>query len=188
MNELRFNVAALLKEPTGASRERVIRVSPTTIGDRTLMAPLQGKVKLLRIVPRRNQAGAVLALGALTTAAAAECSRCLAAVALPVSFAFEATYYPQVDVVTGRPVMPHQDDLGFDLSTNHELDLTEATRQHIELAMPMQPLCSATCAGLCATCGRNRNHERCQHEAAEIDPRLAPLRALLTPDTLREMV
>lgn len=188
MNELRFNVAALLKEPTGASRERVIRVSPTTIGDRTLMAPLQGKVKLLRIVPRRNQAGAVLALGELTTAAAAECSRCLAAVALPVSFAFEATYYPQVDVVTGRAVMPHQDDLGFDLSANHELDLTEATRQHIELALPMQPLCSATCAGLCATCGRNRNLERCQHEAAVIDPRLAPLQALLTPDTLREMV
>ena len=188
MNELRFNVAALLKEPTGASRERVIRVSPTTIGDRTLMAPLQGKVKLLRIVPRRNQAGAVLALGELTTAAATECSRCLAAVAHPISFAFEATYYPQVDVVTDHAVMPHHDELGFDLSTNHELDLTEATRQHIELALPMQPLCSATCAGLCATCGRNRNLERCQHEAAEIDPRLAPLQALLTPDTLREMV
>ncbi len=188
MNGLRFNVAALLKEPTGAARERVIHVPPTTIGDRTLMVPLQGKVKLLRVGPRRNQAGAILALGELTTAAAAECSRCLAATAHPVSFAFEATYYPQVDVVTGRTVAPHHDDLGFDLSANHELDLTEATRQHIELAMPLQPLCSATCAGLCATCGRNRNHERCQHEAAEIDPRLAPLRALLAPDTLREVV
>ena len=188
MNGLCFNVAALLKEPTGASRERGIRVPPTTIGDRTLTAPLQGKVKLLRVGPRRSQAGAILALGELTTAAAAECSRCLAAIAHPVSFAFEAAYYPQVDVVTGRAVAPHHDDLGFDLSANHELDLTDATRQHIELAMPMQPLCSATCAGLCATCGRNRNDERCQHEAADIDPRLAPLRALLTPDTLREMV
>ena len=188
MNGLRFNVAALLKEPTGASRERVIRVPPTTIGDHTLMVPLQGKVKLLHVGPRRSQAGAILALGKLSTAAAAECSRCLAAIAHPVSFAFEATYYPQIDVVTGRVVAPHQDDLGFDLSNNHELDLTEATRQHIELALPMQPLCSATCAGLCATCGRNRNAERCQHEATEIDPRLAPLQALLTPDTLREMV
>ena len=188
MNGLRFNVATLLKEPTGASRERVIRVPPTTVGDHALMAPLQGKVKLLRVGPRRSQAGAILALGEFTTTVAAECSRCLAAVAHPVSFVFEAAYYPQVDVATGRTVAPHYDDLGFDLSANHELDLTEATRQHIELAMPIQPLCSATCAVLGAACGRNRNHERCQHEAAEIDPRLAPLQALLAPDTLRGMV
>ena len=188
MNGLRFNVAALLKEQTGISRERGIHVPPTTIGDRTLVAPLQGKVKLLRVGPRRSQAGAILALGEFTTAAAAECSRCLAAVTQPVAFVFEATYYPQVDVATGRTVAPHQDDLGFDLSANHELNLTEATRQHIELAMPMQPLCSAACAGLCAVCGRNQNHERCSHEAVEIDPRLASLQELLTPDTLRGMM
>ena len=188
MNGLRFNVAALLKEPTGASRERAIGVPPTTIGDRRLTTPIQGKVKLLRVGPRRSQVGAIVVLGELETTAATECSRCLAVVAQPVAFAFEATYYPQIDLATGRMIAPHDDDLGFDLSANHELNLTEAVRQHIELAMPMQPLCAATCAGLCAVCGHNRNDNRCQHETADIDPRLAPLQALLTPDTLRGIV
>ncbi|MAG37099.1 MAG: hypothetical protein CL878_12760 [Dehalococcoidia bacterium] len=188
MNGMRFSVAALLKEPTGASRQRVIHVPPTTVGERTLVSPVQGKVKLLRVGPRRSQAGAILALGELATAVATECSRCLESATYPVSFSFEAAYYPQVDVATGRAVAPHQDDLGFDLSANHELDLTEAIRQHIELAMPMQPLCFEECAGLCAACGRNRNHESCSHKAAEIDPRLAPLQELLTSDALRGMM
>lgn len=186
MESLRLNVASLLKEPTGSSRTRDVCVPPTVIGDRTLTSPLVGHLELFRIAPHRSQSGAVLALGKFGTTVASECSRCLESVTNPTAFSFEAAYYPQVDITTGRVVAPFQDDLGFDLAENHELDLTEAVRQHIELAMPMQPICSLDCSGLCPVCGGNRNHASCQHEMVEIDPRFAALQDLLSSGMVPE--
>ena len=46
------------------------------------------------------------------------------------------------------------------------------------LELPLAPLCSADCEGLCATCGVNRNLTRCECVTTEIDPRWAALRSL----------
>jgi uncharacterized protein len=43
----------------------------------------------------------------------------------------------------------------------------------------MQARCKPDCKGLCAQCGQNLNEGQCDCDAEPIDPRLAPLRALL---------
>lgn len=174
MEWLRINVAGLLKEGTGAAREYDLRVPPThQLDGLTLAAALVGRARLLRLMD------GILVHGDFFTSVQVECSRCLAAVDVPIDFHFDEQYYPQVDIVTGERQAARPDDLGLDINPNHEIDLTEPVRQHVLLALPMQPVCRAACAGLCPVCGKNWNEGPCGHEASEDDPRLTPLRALL---------
>ena len=54
--------------------------------------------------------------------------------------------------------------------------------EFVELAMPVRILCSEDCAGLCPSCGANRNLvEECGCEP-EIDPRWSALAALKDGD------
>ncbi len=57
-----------------------------------------------------------------------------------------------------------------------ELDITEDIRDMVILSLPMKPLCSDTCKGLCPKCGTNLNEEKCNCVLEEIDPRLEKLR------------
>lgn len=42
-----------------------------------------------------------------------------------------------------------------------QVDLAEMLREHVILSLPMQPLCSESCRGLCPVCGRDRNERDC---------------------------
>jgi len=57
-------------------------------------------------------------------------------------------------------------------------DITDTIRQAIILAVPMMPLCSEDCAGLCTKCGINRNHQDCQCQTEVIDERWRGLKDL----------
>jgi uncharacterized protein len=51
-------------------------------------------------------------------------------------------------------------------------------REQFYLALPMKPLCSEACHGLCPVCGTNLNRGTCDCKRDWDDPRLAPLREL----------
>ena len=59
------------------------------------------------------------------------------------------------------------------------LDIGALLREQFQLALPMKPLCSAACRGLCVQCGTNLNRTECECAPAWEDPRLAPLKSLL---------
>jgi uncharacterized protein len=52
-------------------------------------------------------------------------------------------------------------------------------REQIQLALPMKPLCTEACRGLCPECGTNLNRTQCDCTPTWEDPRLAPLKGLL---------
>jgi len=110
------------------------------------------------------------------------CSRCDDAFTQPVNAPFDVTYLPQ-SANTGdgeREVAEEDLDSGF---YEHEtIDLGQLVREQFYLALPMKPLCSPTCRGLCPVCGTNRNTGTCSCDAAWEDPRLAPLKDLLGRD------
>ena len=178
MNALRINVAGLLKETAGAAREYDLEVRPrdyaSLLEDARPAAPLRGTVRLMR-TPQ-----SIFARGRMQGRLAVECSRCLEQAEVPIQFVVEDEFFPQIDINTGQGLPKPEDDLAFTIDANHELDLSEAVRQHILLELPMQSICSETCKGLCPECGANLNEEgacRCEPEVA--DERLTPLRALL---------
>ena len=107
------------------------------------------------------------------------------ALRIPVDATFELRYVPQ----------PHADDASAsedaeereigedDLTTafykDGLLDIGDLLREQFQLALPMKPLCSDACRGLCPQCGANLNRTDCGCSPAWEDPRLAPLKSLL---------
>ena len=71
------------------------------------------------------------------------------------------------------------DDLTTAYYSDGLLDIGELLREQFQLALPMKPLCSDACRGLCAQCGANLNRTECECAPAWEDPRLAPLKSLL---------
>ncbi|MDD5039257.1 MAG: DUF177 domain-containing protein [Dehalococcoidales bacterium] len=149
---MQINVSQQLKSPLGTMR--TYEVNETIDIDGSSIRA-QGKVKLTR-----TKQG-ILAEGSLCAESEFTCSRCLRLFGCPLTLNIEEEYYPTTDVVTGNAVsLPDEPDC-FTIDEHHILDLTEAIRQYALLAVPMKPLCSEDCAGLCPGCGHNLNEGTC---------------------------
>ncbi|HMN30915.1 MAG TPA: hypothetical protein PKE45_22360 [Caldilineaceae bacterium] len=98
---MQFNVAQLLKEPTGAVRryelvEDISQIDP----DLDILGPLVGKVQLMR-----TNSG-VMVTGELSTAVRSNCNRCLEPIAVPVRFELTENFRPLTEVETCRYLRP----------------------------------------------------------------------------------
>ena len=58
------------------------------------------------------------------------------------------------------------------------LDLEPLVRDALLLELPLAPLCTEDCAGLCPSCGADRNETQCDCRVDDTDPRWAALRSL----------
>ena len=81
-----------------------------------------------------------------------------------------------------RPVSASEppDEETYPLVGDH-LDLAPLVRDAILLELPIAPLCRSDCAGLCPTCGVDRNEVACGCQAGPTDPRWSALDALRRP-------
>ena len=143
--ETRINIAQLLKEPVGSSRTYHIEEQIDTEDIKFV----NGDVILIRT----NRG--VIVKGKVTASVKTVCSRCLKPIDCKVNYDFEEEALPET-VSTGSSY----DSLVID--EDHTLDLGEALRQYVLLAMPAKPLCGPDCAGICPTCGHDLNREPCQ--------------------------
>jgi DUF177 domain-containing protein len=153
---MQINVAQLLKWPVGTTRIHPIDAGQTLwLDDESAVRITGGRVRLDRIDT------GILARGDVEGSIELECSRCLEHFTAPVRVHFEEGFAPSIEVHTGTALPPPEDDLTFTIDANHILDLSEALRQNIIAALPIQPVCREGCAGLCPLCGGNRNEHPC---------------------------
>ena len=168
---MQYNVAQLLKEPTGATRnvhvEGVLAVSGATT------AAFLGRLELLR-----THQG-LLVRGEVEATVGLSCGRCLGDFPGRCLLDVEEEFYPLVDVNTGRRLAQALDGEGANIDLNHVLDLSEVLRQYAIAAQPIKPLCGEGCLGLCQECGADLNRENCICSEPDIDPRWSALAALL---------
>ena len=130
--------------------------------------------------------------GRVQTRLRLECGRCLEPFEIPVDSAFELRYVPapaEPDPGREHPgrgkEVEHEvaeDDLTTAFYRNETLDLGALMHEQFVLALPMKPLCSDACKGLCPTCGTNLNKGACDCKPTWTDPRLAALQGLLDRD------
>jgi uncharacterized protein len=172
-----YNVSQLLKAAIGATLtvalddDDRLDLADTDV---RLAGPITGTIRL----HRTNQG--IYAQGTMLAPVRLECSRCLEAFTTTLSIPLAEEFYPTVDVNTGLPVPPPTNtDLSFPINRHHELDMHEAIRQNLLLALPARALCREDCAGLCPQCGKNLNEGPCACQPEEEDTRLAVLRQLL---------
>lgn len=69
-----------------------------------------------------------------------------------------------------------EDVLKSEMDDEEELYLNEIVVDNIILSLPMKPLCSDDCEGICPKCGQNLNEGECDCEIESVDPRLAKLK------------
>jgi uncharacterized protein len=170
-----INVAQLLLAPQGTVRRYDLDEELAGVGAGEAPARVHGQVSLLRT------GHGILADGTFSTTLAAECSRCLEETTTAVSGRFQEEFVPTVEVRTGAPLPADPQTEAFPIDANHVLDLSEAIRQHIVMATPIQPLCEANCRGLCPDCGHNLNEGPCACAPGLGDSPFAELRQLLEP-------
>jgi DUF177 domain-containing protein len=124
--------------------------------------------------------GAFAVKGRLTTTLELSCSRCLDQFEVPVDAAFELRYVPQSANAGEGEREIADDDLATAYYGDGILDVIDLLREQFQLALPMKPLCSDACRGMCPQCGTNLNRTECACRPQWEDPRLAPLKSLLT--------
>jgi DUF177 domain-containing protein len=108
-----------------------------------------------------------------------ECGRCLDPYEIAVDAPFELRYVPQVENSGEGEREIGEDDLTTAYYRDGALDVNDLLREQFQLALPMKPLCSAACRGLCAVCGTNLNRANCNCNPRWEDSRLAALKGLL---------
>jgi uncharacterized protein len=116
--------------------------------------------------------GGITADGTVSAAWRGECRRCGGPVEGQVVARVSERFAP-----TGGT---ERDEEAYPL-TGDELDLEPLARDGVLLELPLAPLCREDCAGLCPTCGANRNTESCEC-APPTDVRWAVLDALRDDD------
>lgn len=177
---MRYNVAQLLKGPTGSCRrydlnEEIRNLDPEI----RPLRPLAGSITLMRT------SQGILVTGSLTTVIEGSCNRCLEPATARVEFELEEEFHP-TNPIADAPIdkIPAEEQDEALLIDEHQiLDLSEVVRQALWLGAPMEMLCRPDCAGLCPSCGGNRNLGECQCEQAPVDPRWGALGALLRDET-----
>jgi uncharacterized protein len=117
-------------------------------------------------------------VGKTQTTLEVPCSRCLEPMTVAVDAPFDLRYQPHSTNTGEGEKEIEEDDLTTAFYQHDEIDLEQLMREQFYLALPMKPLCSDGCKGLCPSCGTNLNRGACACKVAWEDPRLAVLKKL----------
>jgi len=110
--------------------------------------------------------GAVVAHGTVSAPWVGVCRRCLRPAAGEIETEVRELFEPDGD---GDDTYPLRGD---------QVDLEPLARDAVLLGLPLAPLCTEGCLGLCPICGANRNEGDCGHRDQPTDPRWAGLDVL----------
>jgi uncharacterized protein len=114
--------------------------------------------------------------GDLKTTLELSCARCLEPVVENVARKFDLLYRP-LGTDAGHEelsVTAAEAEIGY--YQGDGLELEDALREQVLLAVPLKVICREDCKGLCPTCGTNRNIELCSCTQPLGNPRWAALR------------
>ena len=161
------NVADLLNRPGARRGERVegrLAGGPVTVVD----SALRTDVPVVVDAVLEWVSDGLLATGTVDGAWEGPCRRCLGDVRGTLHVGFQ-------ELFEAAPREGETYPLG-----HHSVDLEPLAREALTLDLPLAPLCTGDCRGLCPTCGADLNRADCGCLPAAADPRWAALDMLRT--------
>jgi uncharacterized protein len=102
--------------------------------------------------------------GRIRSAPELECSRCLAKFPFPVDSELAVDLAPVRSLGTEAEHELSGGELDTEFYEGDEIDPTEIIKEQLLISLPMVPLHSAGCKGLCTVCGADLNTTACGHE------------------------
>lgn len=151
-------------------------VTPEELGHPDLLAisPVDVRGRIRRVPP-----GFLLEVG-LDYVETLSCTRCLAPTDTAVASEISLLVISGEDAESEEERELSDEDIGLlFLGADEELSTRPILLEQLQLDVPMRPLCREDCAGLCPTCGADRNLAPCDCEPPP-DPRWAALARLKT--------
>jgi uncharacterized protein len=164
---LRLNVGFIRNQSVGYSRDFPIDLPSVFLKPDLKLYNLVGNALITRT------AHGLLLQAKLYAQVSAECARCLNDFSQPLGAEFTELYAFTPNSAT---------ESGLLLPETGIIDIGPIVREEMLLAIPMSPICSPDCKGLCPICGENLNETVCNHEDESLDPRLSVLKTLLDTD------
>jgi uncharacterized protein len=165
-----IDVRALIGKP--GAYERVSLREPAGDGIRTEIVVVPEDAEIDAEIMLESVREGVLVTGRARTTGDAECSRCLDPVTVDVEADLQELYAWSAEEAETDELGERGPHLDGDL-----LDLRPAIRDDLMLEMPIAPLCSDDCLGLCPQCGQKLADDP-GHAHESTDPRWAALSAL----------
>ena len=117
--------------------------------------------------------------GLVTAEVQVQCSRCAREVELELEGSTDFIIRTQAAEETDGSDASDDEDYVYAAGKDETADVTDLVRQALVLALPMKPLCSEDCKGLCPVCRTNWNERACSCAQEQTDPRWDSLRNLL---------
>ncbi len=104
------------------------------------------------------------------------CARCLNPFEHPVADRFIAYLSPNMEDPSLSSFDIETDDLDVSELIGNKIHLVDILREQMILQIPIKPICSDSCRGLCPRCGQNLNEVECQCDRVQTDGRLLKLK------------
>lgn len=130
-------------------------------GEYTFTAPID-----LSLTARVQTGDVIEVTGRIATSLSMACGRCLE----PFEYTLRQTFVlgfvktDGAETISGDEELDleiREDDIGTEYYTGDVIELKHIIQEQVVLALPLHPLCSDVCKGLCPTCGTNRNLNPC---------------------------
>ena len=159
-----FDMRVLGRHPGEFTDETRTARAPDGVGSGLVLVPVGAEVALdLRF---EAVSEGVLVTGSAAAPLAGECARCLDPLTTTMEVSFQELYRYLPDPGEDK------DDVEERFLDGDLLDLEPAFRDAVVLALPLSPLCSADCRGLCADCGAKLADVGQDHgHGNKVDPR-----------------
>jgi uncharacterized protein len=129
----------------------------------------------------------ILLDGSAATGAILPCSRCLKQFNLTVQTDFSATAVPEPPPQTAhaadQEIELATDEMDVIAYTGNSVDLRKEIAQQIIMALPINPVCTPSCKGLCSHCGVDLNQTDCRCSEEVNGNPFAALKSLSFPPT-----
>ena len=132
-----------------------------------LAAPVELELEL------RHDSAGMTGVGVIRTELRCSCARCLN------EFEQELQQLMEFKLLDQEPDTADEQAENWAIICNDEIDLRDMVKEVIILSMPLRPLCSLQCRGLCPGCGVDLNHEQCHCQGEVLDPRWEKLKQLI---------
>jgi len=172
MSELLLDVGQMREAEARIERTYAIGTLPSDHDVYRIAAPIA-----LNVAVRKDRTQYRL-VGRVQTTVELTCSRCLEGFPLVVDEAFDVLFLPHTEPRGAEERAVEEDDLSTAYFSDNVIDLGQLMQEQCYLAVPMKPLCSEMCRGLCPECGINLNTGSCNCRQTWVDPRLAVLQGL----------
>jgi uncharacterized protein len=166
------NVAGIRRSP-GARRPEQRRGRIQDLGVTGSNVPPEAEVGIDVVLEVVN--GGIVVIGTVTAPWVGECRRCLGEMRGDLVIEVREIYEPRTAGEESASIEAEEETYPL---LGDQLDLMPLARDAVLLNLPLAPLCRDDCAGLCPTCGADRNEGPCDCPPGDRDPRWATLDGL----------